>query len=624
MTRAENLILMTATPHNGDPRGFYSLVRLLDPYVSPTERKIDRNRIERFVVRRTKRQINQLYGKRKFAERKPPQLIRVRFNDAERELYSAVCEYTDRNWRRARRTPGREAVSFAMMILKKRMLSSLHALRNSLKHRHDNLSEEIIDLQAKRGLVRDYKAGPPLREDQIQRVEEELLTCPVEKDLNAIRRDRKHLEGLLQKAERLDPTKDSKAVALARKLEEVFRENSSEKLIVFTEYRDTQAFLKDFLTHPDRGYEGRIVLMHGGMDRSSRKEAEKIFSRPQTGILLATDAASEGLNFQQRCHIVVHYELPWNPNRLEQRNGRVDRWGQEKDVEVFNLYLDEDECLEADILELLVKKLERIRRDLGSVADVTGVASGLDVHEDMMLVGRKRKRSEEGKRLLSELDRKYENLLDQRKRRLTFWRESQEDASLPRKNLADIYDARDRTESLVPGPESLEEFVKDRITMAGGSLIPTSEGEFAIVVPQVFQRPGVKARYDRATFDREKALADIERRIEFLTPAHPLVDAIIRHVRSSPYDPRAMNRMAYKTVKMDIDPGVLFTFLARFHDGVGRVIQEHMEPIFVSLGGAPSLNPELDRKILKAPFGNDLPEYMLRSMFENALVTLRN
>jgi len=429
------------------------------------------------------------------------------------------------------------------------------------------------------------------------------------------------LEVLLNKANELNPAQDSKAIALSKKLTEIFRENPSEKVIVFTEYRDTQDFLHGFPS--DQGYKDKIVLMHGGMDRKSRKEAEKAFSKPETRILLATDSASEGLNFQQQCHIVIHYELPWNPNRLEQRNGRVDRWGQTKDAEVFNLYIDDDECLETDILQLLVRKLERIRRDLGSVADVTGIASGFDVHDDMMSVGRRRKSSEEGKRLLSELDKKYDCFFDEKKRKLTFWQQPQEAApSLKKKDLNEVQKAKARTNSILPGLEDLQAFVKEQIIEHGGTFFAISDGEFKITVPQVFQRPGVKPSYDRVTFDREKALADIEKKIEFLTPAHSLVDAIIRHVRSSLYDPRSMNRMAYKTVKMEIDPGVLFTFLGRFYDGVGQVIEEHVEPLFVSLGGSPSVNPELDRKILRAPFGNNLPEEKLKKMFEHSLPAL--
>src|SRR5439155_24598148 len=127
----------------------------------------------------------------------------------------------------------------------------------------------------------------------------------------------------------------------------------SRKVIVFTEYRDTLDYLETYLR--DRAYGNWLMTMHGSMDRRQREERVAAFNRPGAVILLATDAASEGLNLQFNCHTVLHYELPWNPNRLEQRNGRVDRWGQTRDVEVYNMVLAG--TVEDDILTRLLAKI---------------------------------------------------------------------------------------------------------------------------------------------------------------------------------------------------------------------------------------------------------------------------
>ena len=180
------------------------------------------------------------------------------------------------------------------------------------------------------------------------------------------------LQRLLELAHKIDQNKDEKAARFKAMIDDFCAKGR--KVIVFTEYKDTLDYLYDYLrTH---GYEGRIALMHGHLGREARNHQELFFHQPETAILLATDAASEGLNFQHDCWTILHYELAWNPNRLEQRNGRVDRWGQHHQVEVSNMILTD--TLEGEILLRLQKKLEKIREELGNVSDVLSVVGTLN------------------------------------------------------------------------------------------------------------------------------------------------------------------------------------------------------------------------------------------------------
>ena len=294
-----------------------------------------------------------------------------------------------------------------MMLLKKRLISSLGAIKASLRTRLDGLTDETVVPDARRGLLASYRAGVPLTEVQRERIEQQLVVLAPERGQEAIERERREVERLLRLAEAISLEQDRKAALLKRTLDR-FCFEQGRKVIVFTEYKDTLDYLLGYFE--ERGYAGHVAVLHGHLNRQQRLAAERLFHQPETKMLLATDAASEGLNFQQGCWTVIHNELPWNPNRLEQRNGRVDRWGQTHTVEAYNMVLCDS--LEGRILTLLEEKLRRIRKELGNVSDVLSVTGPLDL-DTMLMDGMVETEERAQDSVIAELDEKIEQALKQ-------------------------------------------------------------------------------------------------------------------------------------------------------------------------------------------------------------------
>ena len=329
--RARVVLLITATPHNGDTRTFLSLCRIgalrhQDPLV---------------MFRRTREQAG-LSGHRRVHRH------RVEPSGAERAVRDGLDRYIRAVWARPRGEEGRDA-RLAMTVLLKRSLSGMGPLRRSLAARLERLGTTPAAARAQPML-------PWLDEDEADAAPDGALAAPGLDDEGEERRVLSHLLEGAAIAER----QDSKLRALTRILARIH-----EPVIVFTEYRDTLESLRAVTG-------GDPAVLHGAMDRFERSEAVHRFTSGRARVLLATDAAGEGLNLQARCRLVINLELPWNPMRLEQRIGRVDRIGQARAVHAINLLAAG--TAEAGILARLARRLERARLSIGAVADVLGPA----------------------------------------------------------------------------------------------------------------------------------------------------------------------------------------------------------------------------------------------------------
>ena len=584
----ESLLLLTATPHNGYSQGFYSLLRLLDDARFASASDLRREAVEQVVIRRTKKLIYNPNGTQKFHGR-TVQHLGLLLEDpamaAERRLYEAVTRYVARHWRAARRSESeRVTVGFAMTVLKKRLISSLGAIRASLRTRLEGLSDEPVAPDARRGLLASYRAGVPLTEAQREHVERQLVVLTPERGAEALERERREVERLLRLAEAIPPEQDRKAAYLKQTLDH-FCLTQGRKVIVFTEYKDTLDYLLAYLEA--RGYAGRIATLHGHLNRAQRQAAERQFHQPETLVLLATDAASEGLNLQHGCWTVIHNELPWNPNRLEQRNGRVDRWGQTHDAEIYNLVLAD--TLEGQILKRLVEKLERIRVELGDGSDVLSVTGPLDL--DTLLMDASANEEPLGE-AVTVADARVEAALREGREALEACRAEfliAPGAFGPRE-YEEVRAVEAATARALPHPDEMEAFATGTLRALGGTATPVAAmlHVWTLETPQRLRRAGVEARYDRATFARETALADSERppSVAYLALGHPLLDGLIAAVKTDAREGGSLaGRMSLRVLR-GAPAGFLFTYLGRWQDGRGAVAAEEIIPIFVGLDGA--------------------------------------
>jgi superfamily II DNA or RNA helicase len=591
----EHLLLLTATPHNGYAQGFYSLLRLLDNARFPGPDALERRSIQEVVIRRSKKDIYDENGHRKFQTRTVNH-ITLSIDDprmkAERKLYTELVKYANQQWRAARHDSNqRVTVGFAMTLLKKRFISSPAAIRQSLETRKKNLNAEPLDKQAR--LLNSSRKGMPMTEQEKKRAHDLAMAQTTARDPQALARELEKLDELLRLAEQITPEKDYKAACLKARLDE-FCLQEQRKVIVFTEYKDTLDYLKTYLE--ERGYQGRLVTLHGEMNRVQRLAAEQQFHRPETCVLLATDAASEGLNLQKDCWTVIHNELPWNPNRLEQRNGRVDRWGQRHTVEVHNVVLEG--TLEAHILDRLMDKLKTIRDQLEQAPDVLSIADQAGIDElDMRLMEAAYELGDTPTpQAFATMTRQIEDELNERLTQA----QAQQQEWLARMSIArdifgkekyqEIATIRQNTGLALPRSDEVEEFAVSTLRALGGRAEPVKDHEriWRLEIPASLLREGVKQCYERATFVLDIAQHNSEPPsspdyLEYISLGHPLLEGLIAAVKIDAREGGSLaGRMAVRVLN-DARRGMLFTFLGRWQDQRGVVVAEEIVPLFLPL-----------------------------------------
>jgi superfamily II DNA or RNA helicase len=405
----EHHLFMTATPHNGYSESFSSLLELIDDQRFARGITPDREQLTAVMVRRLKDDIVDWKGDPKFPKRQLVPL-EVEYTDDERRIHRTLVEYSQLRQRSDRVDGGRYATDFVLKLLKKRLFSSPAAFARTLERHRESLRRRTRDEPADQSSRLVLRAIEEVEEEYADDIAyEQLLGEAVDTAASVIggtsNREQHLLEELSRWADQARRSADSKVETLLAWLDERIRPDgkwSDQRVIIFTEYRATQNWLVEILTSRGYGDPQRLMTLYGGMDSDQREEIKAAFQaaldESKVRILVATDAASEGIDLQNHCNLLIHYEIPWNPSRLEQRNGRVDRHGQrqrhvfvhhfvgagyadatdEGDVPVGDLYGD------LEFLMRAVVKVERIRQDLGRVGPV--IAQQV---EDAML-GRRR------------------------------------------------------------------------------------------------------------------------------------------------------------------------------------------------------------------------------------------
>lgn len=367
----EHRLFLTATPHNGFTESFTAILEMLAPdrFTRGPELNIeDRDRV---MVRRLKDQITDSLGGRVFPKREIP-AIPVTLDD------ETATETLGKYVKSRMKCAGAKdyfAIQFALTMLKKRFLSSPLAFWRSLQThmRFAGTLDEAADL----GLVERMKdkVDEDWDDDDEKAQHEETALQEASRFFGDRTADElSWLRQLSEAAQGSHDKPDEKAAALLAWIDEHLRDGAgwgTERLIVFTEYKDTLDYLQTLLAGDE--YEGRVLTLCGGMSSDQREPIKAAFQaspEEQTvRILLATDAASEGLNLQKHCRNLIHYEIPWNPIRMEQRNGRIDRHGQDEPV-VYCHHFRYTNNADQQFLNVVVDKVQTQRNDLGSIGDV--------------------------------------------------------------------------------------------------------------------------------------------------------------------------------------------------------------------------------------------------------------
>lgn len=393
---AEHRLFMSATPHNGYLESWTALLAMLDPQRFARGVIPDPAALKQILVRRLKTEITNADGSLRYPAREAKD-ITVTYPPAELELQALLAEYTRARTAKVaseRTAPKKAGVDLLGLLLKKRYFSSPAAFSSTILSLRENAlridfawPQDDITIDISFGLDENRQLifeGDFADDDAADEAEQIALAKAQQAAGESGAQESELLEELCSWAEQHGHETDAKAVALLDFLRDTCRLDGTwndERVVIFTEYRDTQRWLLDLFEKHGLAEQGRVALLYGGMDHDERADVMRSFQRDpgqhKLRIILATDTASEGVDLQNYCHRLVNYDLPFNPNRLEQRAGRIDRYGQTKVPLVYHFAGSDwqsapKDSLQGDLqfLTIIARKIATAREDLGSVNPV--------------------------------------------------------------------------------------------------------------------------------------------------------------------------------------------------------------------------------------------------------------
>lgn len=596
LSRTSNhLLLLTATPHKGDPENFRLFLDLLVPGFFASAEMIEeslRNKDNLLFIRRLKEDLRDFEGKPIFTRRFPI-TIKFRLTDKEKELYNEVSHYVIEQYNKALANDKKRNVTFALTILQRRMASSTYALLRSLERRKERLEKFLKGEEKQREISDDFEESEDLEEKERWKREEELESLSLAKNPEELKQEIRGLERLIEKAREIVKSENEiKLSELRKAIEEGFRKinemNGRPRILIFTESRDTLEYLGKKIE--SWGY--KVNFIHGGMNIDERIQAEKIF-RDETDIMVATEAAGEGINLQF-CHIMINYDIPWNPNRLEQRMGRIHRYGQSKDVYIFNLVAEDTR--EGQVLAKLFDKLEEIRDKLGSdrVFDVIGdVFYGKNLYQLILDAVTNAKTMDD---ILKELD------IQPDKEYLSRIKEIFGETLATRFiDYTRIRDMAEKAREYRLVPEYVEEFFKRAFVKAGGKFRELKDGFIAIdSVPYDIRkiaeevdfknRFGIMMRsYPKVTFDKDIASRNPD--AEFISFGHPLLEALIQWIIDK-FSEEVKRGTVFKDPSGRLD-GYIWFYIGEVKDGNGETAGRKIIAIYDNGEEFEEINPAI-------------------------------
>ncbi len=552
--RARHLLLLTATPHNGKEEDFQLFMALLDPdrfegRYREGVHSVDATDLMRRMV---KERLLKFNGKPLFPERLA-YTVNYHLSNLEAALYERVTDYVKEEFNRAEQleTGRKGTVGFALMILQRRLASSPEAICQSLRRRKERLEER---LKEERLLKRGAEAWLDISEDLPDFDEEDyddLEDAPEEEledieaqfiDLATSARTIQELEAeiiLLKELEKLADRvrrsgEDKKWGELSRLLQEqaeMFDSSGQRrKLVIFTEHKDTLNYLADRIRSL-LGKPEAVVIIHGGMLRDERRRVQTAFVQSkEVSVLVATDAAGEGINLQ-RAHLMVNYDLPWNPTRLEQRFGRIHRIGQTEVCHLWNLVAEETR--EGYVYSRLLQKVDEQRRALGdSVFDVLG-----ELFREQSLRGLLVEAIRYGDQpeIKAKLHQAVDNLADQRKVKALLEEKALAKDTLDISRIQKIREDFERAQAKRLQPHFVASFFIAAFERLGGSVYEREPKRYELTrVPnairsrsRVIGRGSVLPKYERITFHKEEINVQGKPTAEFVGPGHGLMDSVL-------------------------------------------------------------------------------------------------
>jgi SNF2 family DNA or RNA helicase len=594
---SDHILLLTATPHKGDPANFTLFLQLLDEDAYADVKSIREAMNQRrapFYLRRTKeamvyfpeRQSDGSWSARKIFTRRIPHTADFEIDGDEFRLYRDITRFVKSQSARAAAQgddPRARAVGFLMSLYQRRLASSTYSLRHSLQNRARRLEEGLKRAQqlAQHAPLElpDPEELEEMEESEREKLEDMLAALTLAQNAEQVKNEIQELRSLATQAEAVENSGTEAKLAKLRELlhSEGFFDHPQKRLLLFTEFKDTLDYLVGILTR----WGFKVGCIHGGMapgsrdDKGTRIHAEQQFKDGEIQVLVATEAAGEGINLQC-CHILFNYDIPWNPNRLEQRMGRIHRYGQKYDCLIFNFVATN--TIEGHVLRRLLEKLQEIRNALDDDAVFNVVGEVLPAaHIEKVLRDYYSGRLGEADlevRLLKDVD-------DSKFRAIC--QNALEGLAAKKLNLDMLIERRARAQERRVVPETIARFIREAADHVPFTLKPVPKIPHAFDparTPTVLRRyesdPDWKLaklvdRYPRCSTDRETAE---EHHLEWVTPGHPLFESIRRHTLLVAR-PELAKGACFYSLSHD-KPARLDFYRARVVDGLGRTVHERL------------------------------------------------
>ena len=658
-TLTRHFLLMTATPHNGKEEDFQLFMALLDGdrFEGRFRDGVHTADVSDLMRRMVKESLLKFDATPLFPER-IAYTVPYKLSDAEAQLYKAVTDYVREEFNRAEALQNDKrtgTVGFALTILQRRLASSPEAIYQSLRRRRERLESRLRELEllhrggeiaptamvAPPGLdaeeVDDLEDAP---DNEVAAAEEEILDqataartiAELKAELESLRR----LEALASAVRRSG--EDKKWRELASLFGEIFtpaalvgqtgepepappygqipkpEPSPRQKLIIFTEHRDTLIYLEQRVTTL-LGRKEAVVIIHGGMGREERMKAQESFRHdPAIQVLLATDAAGEGINLQ-RAHLMVNYDLPWNPNRIEQRFGRIHRIGQTEVCHLWNLVAEETR--EGDVYRTLLEKLEQARQALGG--QVFNVLGKLQFEgrplRDLLIEAI---RYGEQPDVRARLNQVIANAVDREQLQNLLEEHALAHDAMDASRVYRIREEMERAETRRLQPHYIESFFLEAFRRLGGTVTQREPRRYEVTrVPAPVRNRDrligigepVLPRYERIAFEKALVAPQGQPLAAFVCPGHPLLDAAIDLTLERHRDLLRRGTVLVDDRDSAMEPRVLFYLEHAIQDasltrsGERRVVSKRM--LYVELDAAGKARhlqyaPYLDYRPLKA------------------------